>query len=220
MTSPAPRTTACPNCGASIRFLWAQAVQTTCTYCRAVLVRNDLDLTLVGKQANFPETGSPIQIGTEGRWNGKRFTVVGRIAYGWERGRWNEWYCRLANGESGWLSDAQLEYAMSVEAAPGGPLPEPFSLHVGDTHIWNDRAYDVSTVTRARYLGTEGDLPFTSFSRDECVFVDLQNDAGQMATVDYSDTPPTLYLGEYCDFASLEFTGLREFEGWDLSARS
>ena len=219
MTMPAPRTTACPNCGAAIRFLWAQAVQTTCTYCRAVLVRNDLDLSLVGTQANFPETGSPIQLGTEGRWNGNRFVVVGRIAYGWERGRWNEWYCRLTNGQSAWLSDAQLEYAMSAATETGEPLPSEYA-EVGERYRWNNTAYDVSTITRAQYLGTEGDLPFSSFTRDECVFVDLQNDAGQMATVDYSDTPPTLYVGEYCDFDSLELTGLREFEGWDNGARS
>ncbi len=212
--APTPRTTACPNCGASIRFLWAQAVQTTCVYCKAVLVRRDLDLETVGLQANYPETGSPIQIGTEGKWRGRAFLVVGRIAYAWARGRWNEWYCRVSDGTSAWLSDAQLEYAMTVVVPPNGPLPNPNSSHVGDTFYWGDQAYDVATMTHASYLGTEGELPFTSFTRESCLFVDLQNDSGHLATVDFSDEPPTLYLGEYIDFESLAFTQLREFEGW------
>ena len=33
-----------------------------------------------------------IQIGTEGEWVDQRFVVVGRIAYGWARGKWNEWH--------------------------------------------------------------------------------------------------------------------------------
>ncbi|MEQ1692657.1 MAG: DUF4178 domain-containing protein [Gemmatimonas sp.] len=214
MTSPAPRTAACPNCGAAIRFLWSQAVQTTCTYCKAVLVRRDLDLDLVGRQANFPETGSPIQIGTEGKWRGSTFQVVGRIAYSWSRGRWNEWYCRVSDGTSAWLSDAQLEYAMTVAVKPSGPLPDADAVRVGDTFIWDDHAYDVSTITQASYLGTEGELPFTSFTREQCLFVDLQNDSGQLATVDFSDHPAVLYLGEYADFDTFAFTHLREFEGW------
>lgn len=214
MTAPAPRTTACPNCGAPVRFLWAQAVQTTCQYCKAVLVRRDLDLATIGQQANFPETGSPIQIGTEGKWRDQKFLVVGRLAYRWERGRWNEWHCRLANGHSAWLSDAQLEYAMSEAVAPQSPLPGARDVRVGTTIYWGDHAYEVATITRAEYLGTEGELPFTSLSREQSAFVDLQNDTGRFATIDYADTPPTLYVGEYCSFESLAFTNLRQFEGW------
>lgn len=214
MTTPAPRTTSCPNCGASIRFLWAQAVQTTCMYCKAILVRRDLDLETVGLQANYPETMSPIQIGTEGKWRGKTFVVVGRLAYAWARGRWNEWYCRLNDGNAAWLSDAQLEYAMTVEIAPDNELPNPNAVYVGQTFVWDNHAYDVATVTHASYLGTEGELPFTSYSRETSLFVDLQNDSGELATVDFSDTTPVLYVGEYCDFDSLAFKQLREFDGW------
>lgn len=215
MTSPAPRSGACPNCGASIRFLWAQAVQTTCAYCKAVLVRRDLDLETVGLQANYPETGSPIQIGTEGKWGGASFVVVGRLAYGWARGRWNEWYCRVNDGSSAWLSDAQLEYAMTVAVTPNGPLPQPDTVRVGATFSWRDHQYVVASMTEASYLGTEGELPFTSFTRERCLFVDLQNELGELATVDFSDDTPTLYLGEYCDFEALAFRNLREFEGWE-----
>lgn len=214
MTTPAPRGTSCPNCGASIRFLWKQAVQTTCMYCKAVLVRTDLDLATVGQQANYPETGSPIQIGTEGKWRGKTFIVVGRLAYAWARGRWNEWYCRLSDGNEAWLSDAQLEYAITMSVVPDGALPDANNAHVGQSFFWGNHAYDVATVTHASYLGTEGELPFTSYTRDTSLFVDLQNDGGALATVDFSDDTPVLYIGEYCDFDSLAFKNLREFDGW------
>ncbi len=214
MTAPASRTAACPNCGAPVRFLWAQAVQTTCAFCKSVLVRHDLDLALVGKQAMFPDTGSPIQIGTEGKWRGESFLVVGRIAYAWARGRWNEWHCRTTRGGTIWLSDAQLEFAITVETVPDHDLPDPNTARVGESFFWGNHAYDVATMTHASYLGTEGELPFTSYTRDTSLFIDLLNDSGLLATVDFSGDTPVLYLGEYCDFESLELKHVREFEGW------
>lgn len=214
MTVAAPYSASCPNCGASIRFSYAQAVQTTCAYCKAVLVRRDLDLETVGQQAEFPVTGSPIQIGTEGKWRDKRFQVVGRLTYAFDEGRWNEWHCRLSDGNSAWLSDAQLEYAMTMAVVPDGALPEPHTAAVGLVYQWGNVRYEVSTITFANYVGTEGELPFTTNSRERCQFVDLQTADGALATVDFSDTPPVLYVGEYCSFDELAFTNLREFEGW------
>jgi hypothetical protein len=210
----APRSTACPNCGAPITFRWAQAVQTTCEYCRSVLVRQGLDLAMVGKQAAFPATGSPIQLGTAGRWNGQPFTVVGRLAYAWERGRWNEWHCRLGSGESAWLSDAQLEYAMTTVADAGVVLPPPEELTPGGALRAAGTQWTVGGRVEARYVGTEGELPFTSTDRDVAWFTDLTSPDGRFATVDGSTTPPTLYVGEYVAFDDLQFTGLREFSGW------
>ncbi|MES2523018.1 MAG: DUF4178 domain-containing protein [Gemmatimonadota bacterium] len=209
----APRTTSCPNCGAAISFLWAQAVQTTCTYCKAVLVRRDIDVELVGTQAVFPETGSPIQLGVDGKWGDRGFTVVGRIAYGWERGRWNEWHCRMSDSTSAWLSDAQLEYAMTQQV-DGSGLPDIDTLLVGQTVQIGKRRFEVALHTYARYLGTEGDLPFTTYDKRESLFIDLQNDDGGLATIDTTDTPPSVYVGEYLSFDALSFRGLREFEGW------
>lgn len=214
MTVPQAHGTACPNCGAPVRFLWAQAVQTTCAYCKSVLVRRDLDLARVGLQADFPLTGSPIQIGTQGRWRGKSFVVVGRVTYQWERGRWNEWHCALNDGASAWLSDAQLEYAMTVPVHADGRMPEVRKVQVGDLFTWGDGEYTVANVLEARYVGTEGDLPFTTSDRTASTFVDLVGDDGRFATVDGSEMPPLLYLGEYVRFDDLALTNLRLFEGW------
>ena len=214
MTVPQAHGTACPNCGAPVRFLWAQAVQTTCAYCKSVLVRRDLDLARVGLQADFPLTGSPIQIGTEGRWRGKSFVVVGRVTYQWERGRWNEWHCALNDGASAWLSDAQLEYAMTVPVHADGRMPEVRKVQVGDLFTWGDGEYTVANVLEARYVGTEGDLPFTTSDRTASTLVDLVGADGRFATVDGSEMPPLLYLGEYVRFDDLALTNLRLFEGW------
>lgn len=214
MTVPATGSTACPNCGAPIRFRWAQAVQTTCDFCKSVLVRQGLDLEKVGTQAEFPQTGSPIQLGTEGEWRQRNFVVVGRVSYQWQSGRWNEWHCRVSDGSSAWLSDAQLEYAMTAEFTGQRDLPHPQTLNIHKKFEWGGITYRVANITPAMYIGTEGELPFTTYDKAEYWFADLQNADGKLATLDGSETPPLLYVGEYVDFADLKFKGLREFEGW------
>jgi hypothetical protein len=214
MTSPGA---ACPNCGAPVSFRYAQAVQTTCPYCRGVLVRHDVNLALVGVQsAALPEDASPIQLGTEGMWRGKSFTVVGRIAYGYELGRWNEWHLSLSDGGSAWLSDAQLEYAITRARAVES-LPAPNDMSVNRKFRWDGVSYRMTVRTLARYTGVEGDLPFEYHPEEaaECLFVDLRGtDGPTLATIDYSDEPPTLFTGEFIDARTLAFKNLRSFEGW------
>jgi hypothetical protein len=214
MTVPAAHSASCPNCGAPVRFRWAQAVQTTCEYCKSVLVRTGLDLARVGTQAEFPATGSPIQLGTEGRWRQQSFVVVGRITYQWARGRWNEWHCVLNDGASAWLSDAQLEYAMSRPDAFSGGAPDLMRVQVGETFYWHDVGYTVAGIADAQYIGTEGDLPFTTWDRQVCRFIDLHTVDGRFATIDGTERPPLLFGGEYLSFDDLALRNLREFDGW------
>jgi hypothetical protein len=214
VTAPAATRFACPTCGAPISFLWAQAVQTTCDFCKSVLVRTGLDLEKVGQQADFPATASPVQIGMQGRWGQRNFTVVGRLTYEWARGRWNEWYLRLSDGTGAWLSDAQLEYALTTEVAPGKPLPDPMSLSVGDTVATDRHRFVVTNITLAEYVGTEGELPFATGARALCTFVDLLTMDGTFATLDGSETPPLLFMGDYVTWDEMAPQGAREFEGW------
>lgn len=214
MTVPATGSTSCPNCGAGVRFRWAQAVQTTCDFCKSVLVRHGLDLQKVGTQAEFPHTGSPVQLGVEGKWRNRNFVVVGRVTYAWQHGRWNEWHCRMSDGTSAWLSDAQLEYAMTSQLADAENVPDPQSVQVGDAFKFDKVNYQVANLTPAVYVGTEGELPFTTYDKSEYWFADLQNTDGGLATIDGSESPPLLYVGEYVSFQELAMNGLREFDGW------
>lgn len=213
MTQP---TANCPNCGASITFLWSGAVQTVCPFCRTVLVRHDVNLEKVGEAADLPMDSSPIQIRTEGKYKGRNFLVVGRILYEYERGGWNEWHIIYSDGESGWLSDAQAEYAISHAVPTPGNLPPPANLHVGTGVEWNGNHYTVATRTVAHYRGVEGELPFTTWDKKDVPFIDFRSNSGRFATLDYSDAAPVLYLGEYVEWDDLKLANVREFDGWPL----
>ena len=216
MTHPAGT---CPNCGAPVEFQWSSAVQTVCTHCRSVLVRRDLDLTKVGVVADLPPDVSPIQIGTTGRFADAAFTVTGRIVYEYDAGTWNEWHLLFADGSSGWLSDAQLDYAISRPLKSSEPLPDSAAFTTGQRYEWAGTSFAVTTLTRAHYRGVEGDLPFEYWDKTEVLFVDLASEDEQLATVDYSEAPPLLFAGRFVEFDALALKNLRPAQaGPDVKA--
>ena len=202
----------CPNCGAKIVFRWSSSVQTVCEFCKSILVRTDLNLQKVGQVADLPENSSPIQIGTEGVYGHNNFVVIGRIIYEYDLGTWNEWNLMLNDSTTGWLSDAQDDYAVTFAAL--GRKPPATQPRVSDHLTWDKDMYTVTTITKAHYCGVEGELPFQYWDKNDVVFVDLMSETGKFATLDYGDDPPTLYLGESVAFDSLKFKNLRSFEGW------
>jgi hypothetical protein len=204
----------CPNCGAEITFRWSSAVQTTCPFCRSILVRHDVDLERVGVVSDIPPSVSAIQLGTEGRYGRTRFTVVGRIIYEYERGRWNEWHLRLDDDTSAWLSDALAEYAVSRQLENAPALPNADALRVGQSFAFDRTKFTVATLTRARYGGVEGELPFEYWDKSEILFADLESESERFATIDYSETQPLVFVGEYLEFDQLQLTNLREIAGW------
>jgi len=199
-----------------VRFRFSSAVQTVCEYCHSIIVRRDVNLEKVGEVADLPPDPSPIQITTEGIYRNRAFTVVGRILYEYAQGGWNEWHILFNDGSSGWLSDAMAEYAVSFAVVPPPePLPPPSEIHRGRRFRWFNIDYQVTVLTRARYRGLEGDLPFEYWDKSEVLFADLRTRDGHFATIDYSEAPPLLFLGEMIEFEALRFKNLRRVEGWD-----
>lgn len=204
----------CPGCGAPVKFLWSSAVQTTCEFCRSILVRHDVDLTKVGEVADLPRDGSPIQIGTEGTHRNKDFLVTGRIIYEYDDGSWNEWHLIFTDGSSGWLSDAQLEYAVSYLFTTPVKIAAEEALSPESRFEWDGAVYQVTSITKANYAGVQGELPFEYWDKIKVRFVDLRTVDARFATIDYSEDPPLVFLGEAIEFEDLKLKNLREFEGW------
>lgn len=213
MRGPAGR---CPNCSAPIKFRWSSAVQTVCDSCRSVVVRHDVDLDAIGEVSDLPPDGSPIQLGTSGRLDDHPFTVTGRIVYEWADGGWNEWHLGFDDGRSGWLSDAQAEYAVSsLVQKPPQRLPEATKVTVGSQYEWQGRILRVTTLTRARYVGVEGELPFEYWGKSEALFADLRGYDWTFATFDYSEPhSPLLFVGRFIEYDDLSLRNVRTFDGW------
>jgi DNA-directed RNA polymerase subunit RPC12/RpoP len=200
-----------------VQFRWSSAIQTTCDACRSVIVRHDVDLETIGEVSDLPPDSSPIRLGTQGQVDGRGFTVIGRIVYEYEDGGWNEWHLVYADGTSGWLSDAQLEYAVSSLVAPPQPLPSADKAVLGYGYTWDDRRLEVTSRTVARYKGVEGELPFEYWGKEEVLFADLRGHDATFGTLDYSDGAPLLFIGRFVSFDELHLRDLRTFEAIDRS---
>jgi len=206
----------CPNCGAAVRFRFSSAVQSVCEYCRSIVVRRDVNLERVGEVADLPPDPSPIQITTEGIYRNRPFVVAGRILYEYEQGGWNEWHIVFSDGKSGWLSDAMAEYAVTFGVIPTPePLPPAAKIHRGRRFRWYGADYQVTVLTPARYRGVEGELPFEYWDKQQVLFADLRTSDARFGTIDYSERPPLLFLGESVEFDALRLKNLRRVEGWD-----
>jgi hypothetical protein len=211
MSSP---TANCPSCGAPVTFRWSSAVQTVCPFCHSILVRVDLTLQNVGKVADLPPDPSPIQLLTSGTYNNKKFDVIGRIIYEYEQGGWNEWHIVFSDGVSGWLSDAQLQYAVSF-LVQGVALPSEAQVYRGQHFNFSNIDFEVSTMTMATYKGVEGELPFPFYGKSNMLFADLRTHANDFATLDYSDeSAPLLFIGKTVPYEALQLQNVRQFEGW------
>jgi uncharacterized Zn finger protein (UPF0148 family) len=203
------RTSACPSCGAPVRFRGASTTVAVCGFCKATLVREGAKLEDIGRQAELLEDHSPLRIGADGRYKGQGFTVVGRIQYRYGAGVWNEWHVIMGNGGSAWLSDANRQYTISF-LRPPQDVPPFGQLRPGQKlHIENDE-YTVMNLEQAEVVAGEGELPFRFESGWKADVADLRGPGNRFATIDYSEDKPFLYVGEKLPFDAFSFSGLRD----------
>jgi hypothetical protein len=192
----------------------AQSLLAVCGYCRATLIRRDLDVEQVGTMAALLEDVTPLRLGAEGVWRGTHFAVVGRLQVRWDGGRWNEWYCVFDDGRGGWLGEAAGEFSVSFETTVAEPLPAWKSLGPGTRVTLGGVAYEVTDRREAEVIGGEGELPFRVDAGWKTATADLRTPTTRCATLDYSDEPPRVYIGEVVDVATLGLRGLRELDRW------
>ena len=70
-----------------MRFRGAASIVAICEFCRSTLVQQGTKLEDIGKMAELVEDASPLQLGSEGRYKGVHFALIGRIQYRYGIGR-------------------------------------------------------------------------------------------------------------------------------------
>lgn len=204
----------CPNCGAPLTFRSSVSVYVTCTHCRSMVVRHDMNLKTLGQVAELLDDMSPFQVGTSGTFKGRHFYLLGRIKVVYEKGTWSEWYALFDDGQEGWLAEAQGRYMMTFpipDYKPHKPNPsEPLS-----PYSVNGEEYLIEDIRQVNYVASEGELPFRFEPGREALSVDLRDRQGRFASLSFPHNQiATAYLGEYQEFEDFNFQYLRTLDGW------
>lgn len=202
----------CPSCGAPVVFKSASSIFAVCDYCQSTLVRHDQALEDIGKMAALVEDRSPLQLGAEGCYQGVHFALIGRIQLKYSQGSWNEWHLLFDDMRTGWLSEAAGEYVLTFAQHVDEQLPAFADLQVGQRFLLAARPWTVSNVESAECIAGQGELPFKVGAGYTLPAVDLRN-GRHFASLDYSETPPLLFVGEAVDFAALRMSNLRDGVG-------
>ncbi len=215
----------CPSCGADVVFASRLSVYAVCKYCSSTVVRHDSAVEAVGTMAALPDDMSPFQIGTEGRYQGTHFALVGRMKMGWVDGSWNEWFMATDDGRKGWLAEAQGFYAVSFEVEPP---PLDFAVRavqhqnnqahdrqfIGSALALDNRKLKIVDAKKATCIGSEGELPLAAPQGRKTISVDLLGVHGEFGCVEVETGKLRAFAGRYADWKDLRCSNVRQFDGW------
>jgi ribosomal protein L37AE/L43A len=199
----------CPSCGAPVSFRSALSVYAVCDFCRSTLLRSGEDLQNLGRMADLLEDASLIQVGTEGTHRGMHFGVLGRIQLKHASGIWNEWHILFDDGRSGWLSEASGEFVVSAQVAVSEALPAFETLRPEMPVNIAGRRFAVTDLQTARCVSGQGELPFKVDAGYDVNTADLRSN-DRFVTLDYSETPPLVFVGQPTTFDALKLANLRQ----------
>jgi Zn finger protein HypA/HybF involved in hydrogenase expression len=198
----------CPACGAPVSFKTGSSIVVVCEFCHSVVARTDRALEDLGKVAEIADTGSPLDIGLKGTSQHVSFELTGRVQLGHEAGgSWDEWYAAFADGRWGWLAEAQGRFYLTFEFA----LPEPDAtpsfeaLQLGHpvAAIPLSVPLIVAEKGTARTTGAKGEIPWRVVPNQTYSYADLSGPGQTFATIDYSQTPPLVFVGKEVTLAEI-----------------
>jgi hypothetical protein len=205
----------CPSCGAEVTFKTRSSVFAVCSFCKSSIVRQDVDLSVIGKISDLQYDLTPLQVGTVGSFGSKTFELIGRLKIKYSDGFWNEWHALFSDGLTGWLAEAQGFYAVCFEVNNPVSAIDRDRIEVGRQILLSEgKLYEVEDMRDVICMFSEGELPFNAVQGRESLSVDLSGDALDMATIEFAKNQTRVYEGTYQDFDEFKFRNLRMIDGW------
>ena len=129
-----------------------------CEYCQSTLLKDADSVKNIGKMSDLLEDYSPLQITATGIFQGRNFSLVGRIQLRYEDGLWNEWHAMFDDGRSGWLSDACGQYVFTVpDTLSGQDAPAFENIRPGFPLRLRGATFFASDVRSSNCVAGEGE---------------------------------------------------------------
>ncbi len=192
-----------------MEFKAGTSLLSVCPYCGSAVARVGDDITeleVLGQVAPLADLGSPLQVGTSGRYDKRDFTIVGRVQLDYGLGPWNEWYAAFDDGGWGWIAEAQGRVYVTF-ATPADDLPGYAEARVGSRFHGAGVLLTVTERRRAKFVAAEGELPFAAAPGAYVYYCDVEGPDGIFGTLDYASSsaarPDTLFLGRQVDYEAL-----------------
>ena len=151
--------------------------------------------------AEIAESESPLKLGLKGEYKGNRFELTGRAQLRHEMGGfWDEWYATFSNGWVGWLAEAQGRFYMTFyQPLPNGAALPPFdALQPGQfvNEIPSQTPLMVQEKGVATAVAADGEIPYQLTPNEQAAYADLAGKNNAFATIDYSMSPPWVFVGQ------------------------
>jgi hypothetical protein len=208
----------CPSCAAPIEFQAGSTIVLVCPYCRSAVARTDRGLADLGKVAEIAESESPLRLGLKGQFNGTRFELTGRAQMRHELGGfWDEWYATFSNGWVGWLAEAQGRFYLTFyqpAASGAAALPTFDQLTPGQfvPEIQSETPLMVQEKGVATAVAADGEIPYLLTPGETSGYADLAGKNDAFATIDYSMSPPWVFVGRQVALADIGLADARPAE--------
>jgi hypothetical protein len=207
----------CPSCAGPIEFKAGSTLVLVCPYCRSAVARTDRGLNDLGKVAEIVQSPSPLKLGLKGSFNGNRFELTGRAQLKHESGGyWDEWYATFSNGWVGWLAEAQGRFYLTFyQPLPNGvELPSFDQLQIGQPvlEIPAPTPLQVTEKGVATSVAADGEIPYKLVPNERSQYADLTGKNNSFGTIDYSISPPWVFIGQQVSLGDIGLADARPAE--------
>jgi hypothetical protein len=207
----------CPSCAGPIEFKAGSTLVLICPYCRSAVARTDRGLNDLGKVAEIVQSPSPLKLGLKGSFNGNRFELTGRAQLKHESGGyWDEWYATFSNGWVGWLAEAQGRFYLTFyQPLPNGvELPSFDQLQIGQPvlEIPAPTPLQVTEKGVATSVAADGEIPYKLVPNERSQYADLTGKNNSFGTIDYSISPPWVFIGQQVSLGDIGLADARPAE--------
>jgi hypothetical protein len=165
----------CPSCGGEVKIRSIFSKSAACSYCGQSSYLLDDHLEAKGKKAFLADYGSLFSIGQRCKWQGKSIDILGRIRYEYEDGFWDEWAIILGDKEEEiyWLEEDEGRLNLFTSTTTQSPnLPKFQDIKVGSTLSFEKHKIFVRAKSKAKIIGSEGEIPFQITNGDKADFID------------------------------------------------
>ncbi len=193
-----------------MEFRSAQSTHAVCGFCQSTVVRQGDVLSRIGKMGELFDDHSPLQLFATGKYKNRNFTLIGRLQYKTAEGTWAEWNAMFDDGTSGWLAEDNGAYVFTQPSTQQQNMPPADRYVVGKQVGVNGKPFSVASNVSAALISAQGELPKLPPLGQAFQVVELRSASGEVISIDYTGTPPTVSQGTAVLLDDLALKGLKD----------